>query len=208
MTPILLSSSALNFLYSSEHVRNQIVRFWSCSCYRNSSCSWINLSSTCVPSHTYCLSALHTLENKRLWVGWGGLSLSPQCFQDKPRRFNSFWKKFCKVFKLSERKCYLLSAPAKGSIKQQRMAAGTVSTGTQKLGTIFQSRASPLQPEASDEYIQCYGHRLTPANQERKKKEIIKCDTQIKCWYTKLRYEDRVTDTFKAKFNYLSCPSS
>lgn len=103
----------------------------------------------------------------------GELSLSPQCFQYKPRRFNVSGKKFCKAFRLSKTKCHLLSAPAKGSIKQQKMAAGTVSTGMQKLGTIFQSRASPLQSEASGQYIQCYRHRLTPAIQKRKKRKII-----------------------------------
>lgn len=81
------------------------------------------------------------------------------------------------------------------------MAAGTVSTGTQKLGTIFQSRASPLQMEASGQYIQRYRHRLTPANQERKKRKMIKYDTQINCQYTKLHCKDIVTDTFKVKFN-------
>lgn len=104
---------------------------------------------------------------------WGGSCLLTLSFQYKQRRFNISGNKFCKAFKLSKTKCYLLSAPAKGSIKQQRMAAGTVSTGMQKLGTIFQNRASPLQSEASGQYIQCYRHRLTPANQKRKKRKII-----------------------------------
>lgn len=107
---------------------------------------------------------------------WGvELSLSPQF--PVQRRFSISRKKFCKAFKLSKVRCYLLSAPAKGSIKQQRMAAGTVSTGMQKLGTIFQSRASPLQSEASGQHIQCYRHRLTPANQTWKKRRIIMTHT-------------------------------
>lgn len=80
-----------------------------------------------------------------------------------------FVERICNAFRLFNNECYLLSAPAKGSIKQHRMTAGTVSTETQKLGTIFQSRASPLQSEASGQYIQCYRHRLSPAKQETKK---------------------------------------
>lgn len=102
---------------------------------------------------------------------WGGSCLLALNFQYKEGLI--FLERNFQGIQAFKTKCHLLSAPAKGSIKQQRMAAGTVSTGMQKLGTIFQSRASPLQSEASGQYIQCYRHRLTPANQKRKKRKII-----------------------------------